>query len=592
MKTYLALTTGPIVKTLLNTRHTRELWGASYLFSRIMRDIICKLIQENAIKRENILLPYPDLFEWNACPPKWSSSLDNDENIKQIMKLGTGLFPDRLYILIDEDQKTNILQKTQKAANEALEKIDKLISSVKSLGLKNTLNELQQYFQIYFLLKELPEDENIIFSLSPLLDTLELQSNFPREDEKKSLFRFLDRINESEELITEAFGGYKHPAHPAIPEVTRFGFDSLVEVSTRELGYINKVKNEYSEYLIKYLKKIGVFKDSSGKDSKESEETKNIPTDIKDELLEEKEFLAELSRDSTFEDHFRTYHKYVAIVYADGDNVGSILEEIGTDPEQIRTFSEKLTRFAARAALKIHQYGGAPVYAGGDDLLFFAPVSMMKARQPGDKNGYHIFDLLEMLDQEFKTSMAEYSEHNPSLSFGVSITYYAFPMGESLEQARYHLFGIAKKVPGKNALAYTIQKHSGNQFGGIFNFHSQTYQHFKKIMNHDPDTENEKEMLKSVVYKLRASEGLLAHIGKEPQRVANFMVNSFNESIHLDDDGNLRPYLQWVGELIPAVYTDVEKIQKHLQGSTAAEKSIHQLFGLLRTVSFLKGEEI
>ncbi len=37
---YIALTIGPIYKTLSSAKKTRELWGGSYIFSYIMKQII------------------------------------------------------------------------------------------------------------------------------------------------------------------------------------------------------------------------------------------------------------------------------------------------------------------------------------------------------------------------------------------------------------------------------------------------------------------------------------------------------------------------------------------------------------------------
>ncbi len=40
---YIALTLGPIIKTLSLAKKTRELWGASYMFSYLMRGIVGEL---------------------------------------------------------------------------------------------------------------------------------------------------------------------------------------------------------------------------------------------------------------------------------------------------------------------------------------------------------------------------------------------------------------------------------------------------------------------------------------------------------------------------------------------------------------------
>ena len=52
MTNYLALTIGPIYKTLSSAKKTRDLWGGSYLFSYIMKQFILKF------KERNFVVPY------------------------------------------------------------------------------------------------------------------------------------------------------------------------------------------------------------------------------------------------------------------------------------------------------------------------------------------------------------------------------------------------------------------------------------------------------------------------------------------------------------------------------------------------------
>jgi len=572
--TYLALTIGPIVKTLINTRKTKELWGASYLFSRIMREIICKLLQKKIINEDDILLPSPHMFDWAKSPPKWKLNGD----LKDVKKLGAGLFPDRLYVKLQDDQVSNALQDAAEAANEVLLELGTIIDAVVKNG--SCQDYLQQYFQLYFIKKDLEGDENIIYKLSPLLDTIELQSNFPQKEETKYLAEFLRRINESEPMINEAFSGRFRKAHTSL-SLERFGFDSLPEITVREYGYLadEKAKNKFAELLEAYLDKLGVSK------------KKNKALDEED-LPDEKKLIKQLSSSDDTKSRFRTYHKYVAIVQADGDNVGKILKQIGNDPDEMKKFSGKLTEFSAKAVLMVYEYGGSPVYAGGDDLLFFAPVSMVQARKTDDNAGSHILHLLELLDKKFKEYLKDYIKHIPSLSFGVSVTYYAFPLGEALDSARRLLFGTAKQSAGKNAIAMEIQKHSGSIFGGIFRVGTESYRLLGNMLMPVAPVDKELEILKSVTYKLRENQGLIEIIGKEKTKVDNFMRNSFNESIHLDRDGKIKPYLQWVGKLIPAIYQETCEIKNVLTGESDAAKAMNQLFGILRMISFIKGEKL
>jgi hypothetical protein len=41
---YTALTIGPIYKTLKNAKKTREIWGASYFFSFVIKEIVKELV--------------------------------------------------------------------------------------------------------------------------------------------------------------------------------------------------------------------------------------------------------------------------------------------------------------------------------------------------------------------------------------------------------------------------------------------------------------------------------------------------------------------------------------------------------------------
>ena len=77
----------------------------------------------------------------------------------------------------------------------------------------------------------------------------------------------------------------------------------------------------------------------------------------------------------------KSYHKYFCIVQADGDNMGKTIQN-----GNVAAISTALIQYAAAAVPKISDYGAMPIYAGGDDLLFIAPVV--------GKDGKNIFDLI------------------------------------------------------------------------------------------------------------------------------------------------------------------------------------------------------
>ncbi len=150
--------------------------------------------------------------------------------------------------------------------------------------------------------------------------------------------------------------------------------------------------------------------------------------------------------------------RYFAIVHADGDNVGKTIAGM-KDQSQIRAFSRMCIKAALTANDIVKRYGGYMIYAGGDDLLFLAPVA-------GKEKNSNLISLLQELSLNFKKLVEQEkelpkAEIAPTLSFGVSIQYYKYPLYEAFMEGRYRLFGVAKKQKEKDAVALRVQKHSG-----------------------------------------------------------------------------------------------------------------------------------
>lgn len=134
---YIALTIGPIYKTLQNAKKPKELFSSSYIFSYIMRKII------RNFKDREFITPYikdETIF---------------DENLK------VGLFHDRFIFKSQE----NDMDKLESVIEEVFKEI--------SLKLNITYQDTKEYLQINYLEKELG-DENPIFELTPYLDAQEL----------------------------------------------------------------------------------------------------------------------------------------------------------------------------------------------------------------------------------------------------------------------------------------------------------------------------------------------------------------------------------------------------------------------------------
>ena len=301
--------------------------------------------------------------------------------------------------------------------------------------------------------------------------------------------------------------------------------------------------------------------------------------------------------------NLKCYHQYICVVQADGDNMGKIIQKTTS----VSTVSENLLSFCKKAAHIIRtgycpegdalqeknaDCVGLPIYAGGDDLLFIAPV-VYKV----DGKTKSIFDLLEELDKTYEECVGKKVE-NPEikthLSYGISIAYYKRPLYESLADARSLLFDVAKRYEGKNCIAWKLQKHSGSTVKGIMQKDSSLEDIFKKLLATDPGSDNKNEVvsddefLTAICHKIRAMADLLATIGIGNQNHENLKkrLTAFIENI-LDSDESGRKhdaYIALVEDLMLAVW-EAEK-----DGSEdKKERWAETVYDLLRTARFIRG---
>jgi CRISPR-associated protein Cmr2 len=249
-------------------------------------------------------------------------------------------------------------------------------------------------------------------------------------------------------------------------------------------------------------------------------------------------------------DDFKNAYKYIAIVQADGDNLGVVIEK----EEKPKTFSKKLFDFAESASQTLKDFGAQILYVGGDDLLFFAPVL--------HRDGRTIFDLVDDLSKNYADAL---QDKTTSLSFGISITYYKYPLYEALERARAALFGTAKKHPGKNAVAVSVQKHSGQSFKFCVGKEEESYTLFEQLLY---DNLNEKvEIPHSLHHKLAELQPLFKKA--DAVKIHNIFENFFDEDTHK------------------------EKFARGLEAVenlTLATKDKEVLFDMLSTIKLLRGD--
>lgn len=292
-----------------------------------------------------------------------------------------------------------------------------------------------------------------------------------------------------------------------------------------------------------------------------------------------------------FKADYKSYYKYICVVQADGDNMGKIVSALDTD--KVKTLSQSLLDYGSMACQEIKRCGGLPIYAGGDDLLFIAPVIL-----PTDaREMKNIFDLLSAIDklyQKVDDVVGELGRPlglHTSISYGLSISYYKYPLYEALKNAREQLFGKAKNVDGKNAIAWSLRKHSGSGFVGAFSKQSDTYALFSELLKISIDA----TVVSAIAHKLRDNVNLLDILREKSGDRINAFFKKVMEENPLDD----KSYKGVVRQLLKALFKQAALISQQQQGESASEQEhqklatqniLETLYGMLRTAKFINGE--
>lgn len=225
---------------------------------------------------------------------------------------------------------------------------------------------------------------------------------------------------------------------------------------------------------------------------------------------------------------FKKY-KYYALIRSDGDRMSRIIEQLDT-AERITAFSQTCLSYCAEIADKVKKYGGVTIYSGGDDLLALLPV------ENGNKET--VFDFIQTANRVFAEKFDQIkktyaiTDADVSLSFGVFISYYKFPLYEALERSAELLFGVAKRW--RNCAAIRLQKHAGQSQGLlIFNDSLEQYLRLHKAIVKDKADENG-EVILSAMHKLSLFKTMFNAAGGFDE-LQNLFDNTFDADAHRDN---------------------------------------------------------
>jgi CRISPR-associated protein Cmr2 len=584
MTTYFALTIGPIYETISSSRTTREMWASSYLFSYTIR----QLVDEFENNKMEILLPSPAYV--------------THKNYH-----GAGIYPDRIIAkstLSRKEVQDIIDEIIQKLAKDILNHFDKRNDAIThSFILRSNANKqdgvidyLNKYLRIYYLCKDLDEKtDNIIRTIYPCLDSLELQPRIlPSEDFPVTTYERIKRVAPSKsgikssplrlftDLVNNSFlidDGLGTALERATMQLDpKRHFSTINEIATAELKQIRE--SDYAKF--ETVVKAEINETWQEVIERERQRDKNGIIE-----LDSMDLLKDL-----FADEYKTYHNYIAIIHGDGDNVGKIIKSMTNVKDQngqfieqetaLKAFSKMLTGYAVEATELVADYGATPVYIGGDDLFFFAPVA---SKNKSLNQWMTIFDLISKLDELFNSLIRDQTiydwglapDEKPSLSFGISITYRKFPLYEA-RNISYSLMKTAKDDLGRNAVAVSILKASGHEIP--LGFSKKDISIFDKIRELIRIRVDSKEnFINSITFKLESQKKVLVPVSGDAERVKNFFQNNFNENYK----ANVSFYESLEEFIVMLACQDSPAIMN--------DENYKLLYGVLRFIHFLRSNE-
>lgn len=449
-------------------------------------------------------------------------------SLDEVQKVG--LYPDRVFVEDTEDDELE----------DILSNALKEFTQVTGIG--------RDYVNIMYVSVESKTGVDVIKDLNRYLDCTELVN---RTFDDKSRMNVLDLIQEKNNsaLFKRAFGN------------PNWNFPFLAEIATDKLS-----KTGEEDKKVLWMK----YRD----EEREKENSSENPEKIEDEFYQKIKV--------AFKEEYRSYYKYICVVQADGDNMGKIVSVLPN--KRVKDLSTALMQYGCKVSKMIEEYGGVPIYAGGDDLLFFAPVVSGK---DGVEN---IFQLLSQIDECYRVGVDKEIEKigrpkdekgnliHTTLSYGLSISYYKYPLYEALQSALDLLFGKAKNVAGKNVVAWRLRKHSGSGFTGVFtkdDSAGSVYQLFKLLMTFTVDD----GLVSAISHKLRANKDLLNILreANDENRIAAFYDKVMEE-------GN-SGYIELTRRLLCVLMNDCAG-----DGQVKTGDILSKMYGMLRIAKFINGE--
>ena len=189
--------------------------------------------------------------------------------------------------------------------------------------------------------------------------------------------------------------------------------------------------------------------------------------------------------------------KYFALIRAEGDNLLEIISGLKTDNE-VKEYSNKLLEYSIAISDTIFDFGGFPIHAGADSLLFLAPIY-------NDANKKTVLTLCNDINYKFKEMM---NNDKVSISFGVVVRHSEYSISEAYKTASNCLYEHAKdNTHGQNQMYVDIEDINGQ--GIDLRIKHDNYSKIKDILDSSL-TNNEEQSLQIVTNHLMDNKDSLS----------------------------------------------------------------------------------
>ncbi|MGC8726024.1 MAG: type III-B CRISPR-associated protein Cas10/Cmr2 [Thermoplasmata archaeon] len=133
---------------------------------------------------------------------------------------------------------------------------------------------------------------------------------------------------------------------------------------------------------------------------------------------------------------------YFSMLLMDGDSMGKLKSK---DPKKV---SVCLSNFNKKVPDIVKKYKGVTIYAGGDDVLAMLPSN-------------NAIECTTEIYKEFKRIFNTETINNATISAGLTISHYHYPLMSLYKESKRLLEEVAKEKNGRDSIAVSVIKPSG-----------------------------------------------------------------------------------------------------------------------------------